>query len=166
MKKIALISDTHGYLDTRLISHLEGSDEIWHAGDIGTKEVADRLSSLKPVRAVYGNIDGYPLRNMFPEDLHFTCEEITVWIRHIGGYPGHYEKGVQAKLEQNAPKLFICGHSHILKVIYDDNFHLLHINPGAAGKYGFQTVQTLVKFCIDADKITNLEIVELIKEIV
>jgi putative phosphoesterase len=164
MKRIALLSDTHGYLDSRWISHLNEVDEIWHAGDIGTLEVAIQLSALKPLRAVHGNIDGHPVKTTFPADQQFNCEEMTVWIRHIGGYPGHYEKSIREILFKNPPKLFITGHSHILKVMYDHHLQLLHINPGAAGKYGFHTVQTLVKFCIEHDRILNLEIVEITKK--
>jgi len=129
----------------------------------GTTALADQLAALKPLRAVYGNIDGQPLRIMFPADQRFILEDVTVWIRHIGGYPGHYEKTVREILHTNPPKLFITGHSHILKVQYDKRFQLLHINPGAAGKYGFHTLQTLVKFKLDKGLIRDMEIIELTK---
>jgi putative phosphoesterase len=163
MIRIALLSDTHGYLDERFIKHLSACDEIWHAGDMGTTELADQLAALKPLRAVHGNIDGRPLRIQFPADQRFTLEDVSVWIRHIGGYPGHYEKPVREILCANPPKLFITGHSHILKLQYDKRFQLLHINPGAAGKYGSPTLQTLVKFNLDAGRIRDMEIVELKK---
>ena len=164
MIRIALLSDTHGYLDKRFIRHLEGSDEIWHAGDIGTLEVADQLISIKPLRAVHGNVDGTPLRIQYPADLRFILEDVPVWITHIGGYPGHYERKVNEILFKNPPNLFITGHSHILKVQFDKRFQLLHINPGAAGKYGLHTVQTLVKFTLGESRIGDLEVVELEKK--
>ena len=126
--------------------------------------MADRLALLRPLRAVYGNIDGQPLRELFPVDQRFILENVTVWMRHIGGYPGHYEKTVSDLLREDPPKLFITGHSHILKVQYDRRFKLLHINPGAAGKYGFHTVQTMVKFILDTGRILDLEVVELDKK--
>ena len=164
MIRIALLSDTHGYLDERFIKYLGACDEIWHAGDLGTSDVADQLASLKPLRAVYGNIDGQPLRLQFPVDQRFMLEDVTVWIRHIGGYPGHYEKSVREILHADPPKLFITGHSHILRIQYDKQFQLLHVNPGAAGKYGFHTVQTLVKFIIDTGRIRDMEVVELTRK--
>jgi putative phosphoesterase len=164
MVKIALLSDTHGYLDERFIKHLNTCDEIWHAGDIGTTALADQLALLKPLRAVHGNIDGQSLREIFPVDQRFTLENVSVWIRHTGGYPGHYEKAVSDILRVTRPKLFITGHSHILKVKYDKRFQMLHINPGAAGKYGFHTVQTMVRFILDAGRINDLEVVELDKK--
>lgn len=161
MKRIGLLSDTHGYLDERILFYLNECDEIWHAGDIGNLETAKSLSKLKPLRAVYGNIDGNPLRVEFPKNLRFKCEELDVWITHIAGYPKHYLPEVLKELKINPPKLFICGHSHILKVIYDDKFSMLHINPGAAGIQGFHQVRTMVRFTIESDKIKDLEVIEL-----
>lgn len=161
MRRIALLSDTHGYLDYRLVELLKECDEIWHAGDIGTSEVTDRLMQLRPLKAVCGNIDGSDLRLQFPLSLRFHCEEVDVLMTHIGGYPGHYDRRVLAELKDKPPKLFISGHSHILKVIFDPKFQLLHINPGAAGVQGFHRVRTLVRFTIDRDQISKLEVVEL-----
>src|SRR4030042_44619 len=161
MLRIALLSDTHGYLDKRFIKHLSDCDEIWHAGDIGTEEVAFQLLSLKPLRAVHGNIDGHILRAQYPLDQRFVLEDVPVWMRHIGGYPGHYEITVHDMMRKDPPKLFICGHSHILKVQYDKRFQLLCVNPGAAGKYGFHMVQTMTKFILDAGNIRDMEVVEL-----
>ena len=161
MRRIALLSDTHGYLDNRLVALLTECDEIWHAGDIGTSEVTNRLLQLKPLKAVCGNIDGTDLRMQYPQSLRFQCEDVDVFMTHIGGYPGHYERRVLAELKERPPKLFISGHSHILKVIFDPKYQLLHINPGAAGVQGFHRVRTLVRFTIDRDQISKLEVVEL-----
>jgi putative phosphoesterase len=164
MRKIALLSDTHGILDERFVRHINDCDEIWHAGDIGTEEVAFQLLALKPVRAVHGNIDGHILRTQYPLDQRFVLEDVPVWMRHIGGYPGHYEITVHDNLRKDPPKLFICGHSHILKVQYDKRFLMLCVNPGAAGKYGSHTVQTMVKFILDAGRIRDMEVVELTRK--
>ena len=161
MKRIGLLSDNHGYLDDRILEYLRECDEIWHAGDIGNIETALKLSALKPLRAVSGNIDGADLRQEFPLLLKFSCEEVDVLIVHIGGYPGHYTTDVRKEINFSAPKLFISGHSHILKVIYDSKYKLLHINPGAAGIQGFHQIRTLVRFSIDKDVIKELEVVEL-----
>lgn len=161
MTKIGLLSDTHGYIDNRIFKHFANCDQIWHAGDIGSVEVLERLQEFKPTRAVWGNIDGYELRYRLPQIDRFKCEDVDVFITHIGGYPGKYDPLVRNKLYAMPPKLFICGHSHILKVKYDERLGLLHLNPGAAGKQGFQLVQTLMRFEINADKIENLEIIEL-----
>ena len=161
MTKIGLLSDTHGMLDERVLEHFKQCDEIWHCGDWGSLEVFNRLSKYKPLRGVWGNIDGYELRSTFPQHNRFMCEGIKVWMTHIGGYPGKYDSSVRPAIYEQPPKLFVCGHSHILKVQYDKQLDLLHINPGAAGKYGFHKVQTLVRFEIDADKIQNLEVIEL-----
>ena len=161
MKRIGLLSDTHGHLDDTIFQYLEECDEIWHAGDIGSQEVADRLAAYKPFRAVYGNIDGGSLRRQFPEDLRFECEGMDVWITHIGGYPGRYNKRVRALIAENPPDLFISGHSHILKVMPDKKYGLIHINPGAAGQHGFHKVKTLVRFTIDEGRLKDLEVVEL-----
>ncbi len=161
MKRIALLSDTHSYLDERLVAILGECDEIWHAGDIGSCEVTDRLLQVKPLKAVYGNIDGADLRVQFPQNLRFFCEGVDVLMTHIGGYPGHYDRNLLPVLKANPPKLLIAGHSHILKVIFDPKFQLLFINPGAAGQHGFHLVRTIVRFTIDGDQIKDLEVVEL-----
>lgn len=161
MRRIALLSDTHSHLDERMAELLVQSDEIWHAGDIGSCSVTDRLMQLKPLRAVCGNIDGADLRVQFPQSLRFNCEEVDVFMTHIGGYPGYYDRNVLKILKDNPPKLYIAGHSHILKVIFDQKYQLLHINPGAAGQQGFHLVRTIVRFTIDGDQIKNLEVVEL-----
>ncbi len=161
MKRIGLISDTHGYLDDAVFRYFEACDEIWHAGDFGTLELADQLAAFKPLRGVYGNIDGQDVRIVHPEHQFFTCEEVKIWMTHIGGYPGKYPAKVKETLLNHQPDLFICGHSHILKVIYDKNLHFLHLNPGAAGKQGWHKVRTLLRFDIFDKKIHNLEAIEL-----
>ena len=159
--KIGLLSDTHSFLDDAVFKHFEGCDEIWHAGDFGTLEVAERLADFKPFRGVYGNIDGKDIRQHYPEHLRFDCAGVDVWMTHIGGYPGRYTPQVKPEIVHNPPKLFICGHSHILKAQYDPKLQLLHLNPGAAGKYGWHKVRTLMRFDINGDKIENLEVIEL-----
>lgn len=161
MKKIGLISDTHGLLDERVFVHFEKVDEVWHAGDWGSMEVVNKLLNFKSLRGVWGNIDGQDIRMMFPKNLRFSCEKVDVWLTHIGGYPGRYDAAVKPEIFNNPPKLFVCGHSHILKVKYDNVLDLLHVNPGAAGKYGFHQVQTLVRFVIDGADIRDLEVIEL-----
>lgn len=161
MTRIGLLSDTHGMLDDRILEHFVNCDEVWHAGDWGSLEVVKKLQAFKPVRGVWGNIDGYDIRALFPQHNRFKCEDVKVWLTHIGGYPGNYDALVRPGIFQQPPKLFVCGHSHILKVKFDRSLDLLHINPGAAGKYGFHKVQTLVRFEIDGDKIQNLEVIEL-----
>ncbi|WP_461534367.1 metallophosphoesterase family protein [Sinomicrobium sp.] len=161
MTRILLLSDTHGHIDQSILKYAAQADEIWHAGDIGDLKVTDSLKKIAPLRAVYGNIDGAEARKEFPENNRFFCENVDVWITHIGGYPGRYDRSVREALKLNPPKLFICGHSHILKVIYDKKHQLLHMNPGAVGKYGFHQVRTMLRFDIDGDQIGNLEIVEL-----
>ena len=161
MTRIGLLSDTHGYWDDRYARHFETCDEIWHAGDIGSMDVAERLSSLRPFTAVCGNCDGGDLRHLYPEVLRWRCEDVEVMMKHIGGYPGHYDNSVRASLLASPPQLFISGHSHILKVDYDKALHCLHINPGAAGLQGWQQQRTLVRFTIDGNKIENLEVIEL-----
>ncbi|MDR3705482.1 MAG: metallophosphoesterase family protein [Paludibacteraceae bacterium] len=162
MTRIGLLSDSHGFLDDRVFEHFTNCDEIWHAGDIGSVEVADRLMAFKPLKAVFGNIDGHIIRSMFPQHNRFHCEGVDVWITHIGGYPGKYAPEVKPDITLHPPTLFISGHSHILKVQYDKRLHLLHINPGAEGKYGFHQVRTLVRFEIDGSNIQNLEVIELV----
>ena len=159
--KIGLLSDTHGYIDPRWASVFGKVDEIWHAGDIGTLEVSDFLSTLKPFRAVYGNIDGQEIRKRFPERLRFFCEKTEVLMIHIGGYPGHYDRRVREELRSNPPGLFISGHSHILKVMYDKRLGFLHINPGAAGISGFHNKRTVVRFVIEGTDIKDLEVIEM-----
>ena len=161
MKRIGLLSDTHGWWDERYAKHFAECDEIWHAGDIGSMLLVERLQEIAPLRAVYGNIDGGDVRRMFTEVYRFRCEEVEVVMTHIGGYPGHYSPAIYKKLVANPPKLFISGHSHILKVMYDKQLGCLHINPGAAGIQGFQTVRTLVRFTVDGKEIKDLEVVEL-----
>jgi len=161
MVRIGLLSDTHGWWDDKYAHYFESCDEIWHAGDIGSVLVADRLAALKPLRAVIGNIDGGELKRMFPKDLRFQIEGADVWLTHIGGYPGKYAREVIPGIFQNPPKLFIAGHSHILKVKFDKSLNLLHINPGAAGKYGFHQKRTLVRFSIDNGEFKDLEVIEI-----
>ena len=160
MKQIGLLSDTHGFIDERLYSFFEKCDELWHAVDIGNIETADQLAKFKPFRAVFGNIDDFKLRLQYPQMLRFECEQTDVLITHIGGYPNHYEPDIKAIIQVKPPKLFIAGHSHILKVIFDKRFNMLHINPGAAGNSGFHKVKTAVRFVIDDSEIKDLEIWE------
>ena len=161
MKKIGLLSDTHGYLFPRIRILLKDCDEIWHAGDIGNLVVINMLSEISEVRAVFGNIDGQDVHASFPEVQSFQCEEVKVLMIHIGGYPGRYDKRALELIKKEKPMLFISGHSHILKVLYDPVYNLLHINPGATGKYGLHKVPTLVRFEIDGKEIKNLEVIEL-----
>ena len=161
MKKIILLSDTHSALDERFLPHLEDANEIWHAGDIGDIEILENLEKTTKVRAVYGNIDNHIIRSATKEFINFKCEEVNVLITHIGGYPGKYTKGIKEKIQKLRPKLFISGHSHILKVIFDKRFNLLHMNPGAAGNYGIHKVKTILKFKIDKENITDLKVIEL-----
>lgn len=160
MKKILLLSDTHGYIDDDILKYVKQVDEVWHAGDIGDLEVTDAIKALKPLRAVYGNIDDTKTRQEFPEHNRFVCEAVDVWITHIGGYPPKYNTRVINEIKQNPPKLFICGHSHILKVMPDKKLNLLHMNPGAVGKHGFHKTRTMLRFTIDGSKIDNLEVIE------
>lgn len=160
MKTIGLLSDTHGYLDDAVFKHFEKCDEIWHAGDFGA-DVAAPLAAFKPLRGVYGNIDDAAIRAAYPEHLRFNCEDVTVWMTHIGGYPNHYSSQVKKEIYTKPPMLFISGHSHILKVIYDEKIKCLHINPGAAGKQGWHKVRTLIRFCISEEKIHTLAAIEL-----
>lgn len=161
MTKILLLSDTHGHMDATILKYAAQADEIWHAGDIGTPSPMPALEALAPVRAVYGNIDGPELRMEYPLHNRFHCEGVDVWITHIGGYPGHYDPKVRKQIQLDPPRLFISGHSHILKVINDKKLGLLHMNPGACGKYGFHRVRTMLRFVIEGDQIGGLEIVEL-----
>jgi len=161
MKKILLLSDTHSFIDDQILKFVKQADEVWHAGDIGDLHVVDEIKKLKPLRAVYGNIDDNKARAEFPLDNRFLIEGVPVWITHIGGYPNKYNYKVKEELKRNPPKLFICGHSHILKVQYDEKLNLLHLNPGAAGKHGFHKVRTMLRFEIDKGEIKNMEIIEL-----
>ena len=160
MPQIGLLSDTHGFVNPRILEFFLTCDEIWHAGDIGNTETADKLSAFKPLKAVFGNIDGTELRKSFPKNQVFNCEGVKVLITHIGGYPDRYEKEAKALIETEKPGLFICGHSHILKVIFDKKHELLHINPGAAGNSGFHHLITCVRFVIDGKNIRDLEVFE------
>ncbi|GAA0725165.1 metallophosphoesterase family protein [Aquimarina litoralis] len=164
MKKILLLSDTHSYIDDRILHYVEQADEVWHAGDIGDLSVTDAIENIKPLRAVYGNIDNDKARVSFPLHQRFHCEKVSVWITHIGGYPPKYNSNTRKEIQNNPPDLFICGHSHILKVIPDKTNGVLHMNPGAAGKHGFHKVRTMLRFTIDQDKIENLEVIELGKK--
>ncbi len=161
MKKILLLSDTHNYIDDRILAYAEKADEVWHAGDIGSLQVTDALKELKPLRAVFGNIDDHEIRKEFPLNNRFVCEGVDVLITHIGGYPGKYSPAIREELNSNPPKLFICGHSHILKVMPDKKLNLLHMNPGAIGIHGFHKVRTMLRFTVDQGKIDNLEVIEI-----
>jgi uncharacterized protein len=161
MIRIGLISDTHNYLDEAVFKHFEQCDEIWHAGDFGTSSISDQLKVFKPLKGVYGNIDGHDIRSQFPEKLRWKCEDVEVFMTHIGGYPGKYAPAVRDEFKKNAPQLFICGHSHILKIMYDQKFQCLHINPGAAGNQGWHKVRTLVRFSIDGKEIKDCQVIEL-----
>jgi putative phosphoesterase len=161
MLKIGLLSDTHGFIDPAVYKHFGQCDEIWHAGDIGKIEVLDELQKFKPLKAVYGNIDGHIIRSAVPENLYFEAEGLKVFITHIGGYPGKYNASVKSFLKTHPTDLFICGHSHILKIIYDKDFGLLHINPGAAGNHGFHHIKTMVRFEINEGKPQHMEVIEI-----
>ena len=156
-----MLSDTHGYLDPKIFDYFKICDEVWHAGDIGDETVSDQLAKFKPFKAVFGNIDGQRIRITYPEDQIFSCEDVKVFITHIGGYPGNYFPEARKKIAEHKPDLFICGHSHILKVMRDTKYNLLHINPGAAGKSGFHKIKTIVRFEVNGKRIENLEVIEL-----
>ena len=164
MKKIGLLSDTHHYLDPGIFKHFEHCDEVWHAGDFGSTEISDALKKFKPLKGVFGNIDGQDIRSEFPEVSRFICEGVKVLMIHIGGYPGRYSPAAKKEILSFQPKIFISGHSHILKVMYDEKFQCLHINAGAAGKQGWHKVRTLIRFVIDEDNIKNCEVIELGKK--
>ena len=161
MTRIGLISDTHNYIDETVFEHFKSCDEIWHAGDFGTATIAAQINSFKPIHGVYGNIDGYDIRSDYPEQLVFFCEEVKVMMRHIGGYPPRYNPETKRELLIHQPQLFISGHSHILKIMYDDKLNCLHINPGAAGKQGWHKVRTIIRFSIDGKEIKDCEVIEL-----
>lgn len=162
MVKIGLISDTHNYLDPQIKDYFSDRDEIWHAGDFGSYEVVEKLREIAPLTGVYGNIDGQDIRQVFPSHQHFNREGINVWMTHIGGFPNRYCIPIREKLQQNPPDLFICGHSHILKIARDQTLNkMLYMNPGAAGKQGFQVYRTVVRFAIHEGKIQDVEVINL-----
>lgn len=161
MKKILLLSDTHSHIDDTILKYVKQADEVWHAGDIGDIQVTDALSKLKPLKAVFGNIDNHIIQQEFPLNNRFMCEGVDVWITHIGGYPPKYNPRTKPEILNNPPKLFICGHSHILKVMWDKKLGVLHMNPGACGKHGFHQMRTMLRFVIDGTEIKDLEIVEI-----
>lgn len=161
MLRIGLISDTHHFLDDNVFRHFGSCDEIWHAGDFGTVALAQRLAAFKPLRGVYGNIDGQDIRSVYPEKLRWNAEEVKVYMTHIGGYPPRYNPRVKKELTADPPGLFICGHSHILKIMYDDKLQCLHMNPGAAGNQGWHKVRTLIRFIIDGKNMRDCEVIEL-----
>lgn len=165
MSKILLLSDTHSFIDQQILKFVKQADEVWHAGDIGNLIVTDKIKKLKPLRAVYGNIDNSKARLEFPLDNRFEIDGLDIWITHIGGYPNKYNKRIKNEISNNPPKVFISGHSHILKVQFDKELDLLHLNPGAAGKHGFHQVRTMLRFEINNREIKNLEIIELGKRI-
>jgi len=161
LKKILLLSDTHSFIDEQIIKFVKQADEVWHAGDVGNIDVIKKIQKYAPVRGVFGNIDGQEIRNIFPLDNKFSVEDIKVWMTHIGGYPNRYDKRIREEIKKHTPDLFISGHSHILKVMSDKKLKLLHMNPGAAGKHGFQKVRTMLRFELDQGNIQNLEVIEL-----
>ena len=161
MTRIGLLSDTHSFLDPKIFEHFSECDEIWHAGDIGDETVSKQLSGFKPFKAVYGNIDGNPIRVHYPLKQYFLCEEVKVLITHIAGSPSYYQPEARKMIEEHKPDLLVCGHSHICKVIHDKKHHLLYMNPGAAGKSGFHKVRTVLRFSVTGKKIENLEVIEL-----
>jgi|SRR5690606_8794276 len=158
--KILLLSDTHSYIDEKILQHVQNADEVWHAGDIGDLKVTDQIKAIKPLRAVYGNIDGTEVRKDFPLNQLFFAEKVKVLMTHIGGYPGKYTKGIKDLIRKEQPQIFISGHSHILKIQYDKQLNVLHLNPGAAGIYGHHQVRTMIRFEIDHTEIKNMEIIE------
>jgi len=161
MRRIGLLSDTHGYLDEAIRRHFAGCDELWHAGDIGDESIIDSLNAFKPTRLVYGNIDNQQIRLRAHESLRFKCEGVDVWMTHIGGRPGNYANPIRSELKGNSPELFICGHSHICLIQFDNKHNMLYMNPGAAGRHGFHHTRTLIRFEIDSTKIQHVEVIEL-----
>ncbi len=161
MTRIGLIADTHGYLDEAVFNHFENCNEVWHIGDFGSLELANQLAAFKPLKGVYGNIDSNDIRGIYPEQLVFMCERVKVMLRHIGGSPPKYNPETRKELQLHQPQLFISGHSHILKVVYDENLQCLHMNPGAAGKHGWHKVRTLIRFVIDGKEMKDCEVIEL-----
>ncbi|MGJ8714615.1 MULTISPECIES: metallophosphoesterase family protein [Maribacter] len=161
MTKILLLSDTHSHIDDAILKHVKWADEVWHAGDIGTLDVTDTIAKLKPLKGVHGNIDDHIIQKEFPENNRFFCEGVDVLITHIGGYPPKYNIRTRDMIRENPPKLFISGHSHILKVMMDKKLGVLHMNPGACGKHGFHQMRTMLRFIIEGDNIKDLEVIEL-----
>lgn len=161
MKKILLLSDTHSHIDERILHFVSEADEVWHAGDIGDLAVTDAIAALKPLKAVYGNIDDHKARSSFPLDLKFDCEGMKIWITHIGGYPGKYNQRIREEIQKNPPQIFIAGHSHILKVQWDKSIQCMHLNPGACGVSGFHQMRTMLRFSIDMGTLKDLEVIEL-----
>lgn len=160
--KIILISDTHSYLDERMLEHCRQSDEIWHAGDIGNPKLADQLAAVRPLQAVYGNIDGEEIRQQYPQDLWIEREGLQIWMTHIGGYPPKYNRRVKDKLQEKCPDIFVCGHSHILKIVKDpERDGMLCLNPGAAGRQGFQKIRTILRFELYQGRVSKMEVIEL-----
>ena len=159
--RIGLLSDTHGWLDDAIFQEFAECDEIWHAGDFGSAAVLDRLKLFKPTRGVYGNIDGAEVRAELPEHLHWDCEGLAVYMTHIGGYPGHYDRRAKVELARSKPGLFICGHSHILRVMRDPTLGLIHMNPGACGSHGWHAIRTLLRFTVEAGRLSNAAAIEL-----
>jgi uncharacterized protein len=162
--RIGLVSDTHNWLDESIFEHFKDCNEIWHAGDFGSAEIASKLKEAKPLKGVYGNIDGQDIRSQFPEQIVFMCEDVKVMMRHIGGYPPKYNPETKRELLIQRPQLFICGHSHILKVMFDNKINCLHMNPGAAGKYGWHKIRTIIRFIIDGNQMKDCEVIELGKK--
>ncbi|HMO61858.1 MAG TPA: metallophosphoesterase family protein [Ferruginibacter sp.] len=160
MTRIGLISDTHGYLDETVFEHFKNCDTVWHIGDFG-EGIVEALKTFKPFKGVYGNIDGYTVRSEFPEQNIFMCEDVKVMLRHIGGYPPHYNPATKKEILLHRPQLFISGHSHILKIMYDEKLQCLHMNPGAAGKHGWHKIRTLIRFSIEGSNIKDCEVIEL-----
>lgn len=161
LKRIALLSDTHNYLDDAVMRAVQNADEIWHGGDFGTMAIAERLMAVAPLRGVYGNIDGPDIRSHYPEILRFRCEDVNVLMIHIGGYPGKYSPLAKREFAAETPNLFISGHSHILKILYDNRFQCLHMNPGAAGKQGWHKVRTVIRFEVDGKEMKNCKVIEM-----
>jgi putative phosphoesterase len=161
MKRIGLLSDTHNFLDPAILRHFETCDEIWHAGDFGSVGIADQIRAHKPLRGVYGNVDGLDIRTQYPERLSWTCEEVKVLMTHIGGSPPKYSPGIRKELTLQSPQLFICGHSHILKIVYDQSLKCLYMNPGAAGNQGWHKIKTLVRFTVDGKELKDCQVIEL-----
>jgi putative phosphoesterase len=159
--KILLLSDTHGHMDERILSYASEADEVWHAGDIGDLSVCNQLSAVSKLRAVYGNIDNAEIRKEFPLNNRFTVEQTDIWMTHIGGYPGKYSPAVRKEIHLNPPKIFVCGHSHILKVMFDKELNLLHLNPGACGKQGFHQIRTMLRFELSDGIPQKMEVIEL-----
>lgn len=161
MTRIGLISDTHSFLDEAVFNHFKDCDEVWHAGDFGTIELAEKIRERKPLKGVYGNIDAQNIRKDFPEQLVFMCEDVKVMMKHIGGYPPRYNPETKKEILIHKPQLFVSGHSHILKIMYDDKLNCLHMNPGAAGKQGWHKMRTLIRFVIDGNQMKDAEVIEL-----